>query len=249
MLTDIWTVCLKEWQEILSQRGNKWKTLLNELLILAVLAVFLPSPLEINGEDTSASFYLWYIVPFILLIAKVPDSFAGERERHTLSTLLATRLSDRTIVLSKILATAGYGWAATLITSLFSLIKSNLIALKDTPTFYSLDLFFSGLGISLLTAILIATLGVLVSFGARTVKQAQQSLVLFSLVISLIPMLFIIVTSFLLPDAVNENLASILRTASSNLLVLNTMFVFAIFDLLLIIFTLKRFQRNQLILD
>ena len=249
MLTDIWTVCLKEWQEILYQHSNKWKTLLNELLPLAVFVVFLPSPLENNGGDTSASFYLWYLVPYVLLIAKVPDSFAGERERHTLPTLLATRLPNRAIVLGKIIASASYGWAATLIASLFSLIKVNLIVLEDAPVFYPLDLFLFGLSSSLLTAILIATLGVLVSFGARTVKQAQQSLVLFSLVIGFIPVIALVVASFLLPDAVNESLTSVLRAASSILLVLIAVFVFAIFDLILIVVTLKRFQRKRLILD
>ena len=84
MLTDLWTVCLREWQEILYQRDKVWQMLVSELFALALFGVFFPLPFDNSGEDTTVSFTLWYLVPFLLLLTKVPDSFAGERERHTL---------------------------------------------------------------------------------------------------------------------------------------------------------------------
>ena len=118
MLRDIWTVCRREWLEILYQRDKIWKTVLNELFALAIAGIFFPLPFDNSGEDTT-SFTLWYLVPFLLLLTKVPDSFAGERERHTLPTLLATQLSDTAIVLGKIGAAVAYGWIATIIASWF----------------------------------------------------------------------------------------------------------------------------------
>ena len=249
MLPDIWTVCLKEWQEILYQRNKKWQTLLGELFSLAIFGIGFPLPLDSSGIDTSTTFTLWYIVPSLLVMLKVPDSFAGERERHTLPTLLATRLSDNAVVLGKIAAAVVYGWTAAIIASLFGLIKVNVIDFKNAPIFYPLDLYLLGLGLSLLTATLIATLGILVSLRAKTVKQALQSLAFYYIAIFSLPLIVLLISTFLLPDATNEYIISVFKTADSTIFTSIGLFCFAVFDLLLIAFTLKRFKRNQLILD
>lgn len=249
MLADIWTVCLREWQEILYQRNKIWKTLLNELFALALFGIFFPLPLENSGEDTSANFTLWYLVPFLLLLTKVPDSFAGERERHTLPTLLATRLPNRAIVLGKIGAAVVYGWTATVVASLFALIRVNIVDFKNAPTFFSLNSYIFGLGLSLLAATLIATFGILVSLRAKTVKQATQSLAFYSIAVSFIPLIVLLIAAFLLPEAINENLRAMSKATSSTTFALTGLLCFAVGDLLLIVFTLKRFKRDHLILD
>ena len=248
MLTDIWTVCLKEWQEILYQRNKVWQSVLNELFALALFGIFFPLPFDNSGEDT-ATFTLWYLVPFLLLLTKVPDSFVGERERHTLTTLLATRLSDTAIVLGKIGAAVAYAWTATIIASWFGLIRVNVVNFKNAPIFYPLNLYLFGVGISLLTAIFFATLGILVSLRAKTTRQARQSLTLYFIALSLLLIVVLLLFTFLLPEAVNENIVSILKAMSSTTSALIVLSCFAVLDLLLIVFTLKRFKRNQLILD
>ncbi len=45
----------------------------------------------------------------------ITDSIAGERERQTLETLLASRLPDRAIVLGKIIAVTLFGWGLLLL--------------------------------------------------------------------------------------------------------------------------------------
>ena len=44
----------------------------------------------------------------VIALSVVPDSFAGERERHTLEKLLASRLADRSILLGKYAAAILY---------------------------------------------------------------------------------------------------------------------------------------------
>ena len=229
--------------------NKKWQTLLGELFSLAIFGIGFPLPLDSSGIDTSTTFTLWYIVPSLLVMLKVPDSFAGERERHTLPTLLATRLSDNAVVLGKISAAVAYGWTAAIIASLFGLIKVNVIDLKNAPIFYPLDLYLLGLGLSLLTAISIATLGILVSLRAKTVKQALQSLALYYVAVCLIPIIALLVAEFLLPETINKNIALVLRELDSTTFTLTGLLCFAIVDLLLVVFTLKRFKRNQLMLD
>jgi ABC-2 type transport system permease protein len=54
------------------------------------------------------------------------DAIAGERERHTLETLLASRISDRAILLGKVIVTTGYAWGTALLGLLFGLFVANL---------------------------------------------------------------------------------------------------------------------------
>ena len=56
----------------------------------------------------------------------IADSFAGERERHTLETLLASRLSDRAILFGKIAACIAYGWLMAMLCVLVGTITENV---------------------------------------------------------------------------------------------------------------------------
>ena len=66
----------------------------------------------------------------------IPDSFAGERERHTLEPLLATPLSDRAILFGMISAAVGYGWGITLISMVIGLLATNLIPVHEDLLLY-----------------------------------------------------------------------------------------------------------------
>ena len=51
----------------------------------------------------------------MMVSSLVADSFAGERERHTLETLLASRLPDRAILAGKLLVPVAVAWGAALL--------------------------------------------------------------------------------------------------------------------------------------
>lgn len=59
--------------------------------------------------------------PLVLTLTMVADSFAGERERHALETLLASRLSDRAILLGEAAALTSYGWLFGLVGAIMSI--------------------------------------------------------------------------------------------------------------------------------
>jgi hypothetical protein len=89
-------VMWKEWTEIFNQ-GMKWRDWLVALMFLAIFGVF--SPWLHGSMWLSSSLFLFTYGFLAGAVAAVPtiESFAGERERHTLETLLATPLSDRAI--------------------------------------------------------------------------------------------------------------------------------------------------------
>jgi len=104
------------------------------------------------------------------------DAFAGERERHTLETLLASCLSDRGILLGKVAAAVSYAWGAAVLFLAAGLVTSRVVHGAQAAE-VGLPVLV-GLGFSLLVAVVVAAVGVLVSLRAGTVRQAQQRLML-----------------------------------------------------------------------
>jgi len=114
MLRDMMTVIWKEYRELLGQKGRFKGGKTGMLIFLAVFGVVMPLQ---NGPAWVSSplvMIYWAWIPILLASGVVADAFAGERERHTLETLLAGRLPDRAILGGKIGAAVLYGWGLTL---------------------------------------------------------------------------------------------------------------------------------------
>jgi len=173
MIADVWTVMWKEWKE-LSRGGGRGR--LGLLLFLGVFGVFMPLQLG-NGWVTSPVMPIAAVwVSLFLVTTVVADSFAGERERHTLETLLASRLPDRAILFGKVGAAVAYGWGVTLIGLLISLVTVNVAQRSAGLLFPLASLAVGAVVLSLLGAGLAAGVGVLVSLRAASVRQAQQTM-------------------------------------------------------------------------
>ena len=103
MRNDVGTVVWKEWMELIARSTQSRSDTLKTIGVVAVIlgiVVWRSSFLVQNlGVLTVPSFILLQLLGGLMV-----DSFAGERERHTLETLLATRLSDLSILVGKITA-------------------------------------------------------------------------------------------------------------------------------------------------
>lgn len=124
------------------------------------------------------------------------DSVAGERERHTLETLLASRLPDYAIMIGKLLAAVLHAWMTAGILLLTGLLTAFLrfggAALGGGLRSIIISALFS-----LLVAVLVAGLGIRVSLRAPTVKLAQQSFFVVLMSFFLVP---IVASRLLRPD-------------------------------------------------
>ena len=176
MLADIWTVARKDWQEMLRAGGGARSGLLRLLAFPAILGIFLP--LQAAGtwvtEPEALLSYGW--LPAFLVMGVIADSFAGERERHTLETLLASRLPDRSILFGKILGAVGFGWGLTLLTLALALVTVNVAYGHGRLLLYTPAMALAATGFSFLEALVTASAGALISLHAPTVRHAQQTL-------------------------------------------------------------------------
>jgi ABC-2 type transport system permease protein len=180
MMADAWIVMLKEWREVLL-RGMGLRSSVGFFgLLLVVFGVAIPirSGTDWFAVPWSGLVFAW--LPLMLVMAIVADSFAGERERHTLETLLASRLSDSAILYGKIAAAVAFAYGMLLVVSTLSLISSNIAIQRPDPLRHILIWdgreSFGVVVLGLLLTLLSATVGVMVSLKSETVRQANLRL-------------------------------------------------------------------------
>jgi ABC-2 type transport system permease protein len=250
MIADIWTVMWKEWREMLRQSGSKRSTAGVSVLMIAVMGIFMPWQAGIAWVTTPVCLGLWVVIPVVLIATTVADSFAGERERHTLETLLATRLSDRAILFGKIGATVSHAWVMAQIVLFIALVVVNVRFWEGQILFYRADVMLSGLGLSLLVASLVSTAGILVSLRANSAKQAQQTLGLAVFILAWAPILALQV----LPAEWEARLGQALKAfmasgADLTQVILTVAAALGLLNAGLLVAAMARFQRTRLILD
>jgi ABC-2 type transport system permease protein len=243
---DMITVFWKEWKEIVLQRSSGGGGARQPLFFVGILGILAPlrmSPERFFGPE---QILLCSFLSAVVTSVVVADSFAGERERHTLETLLASRLSDRSILFGKIAACIAYGWLLGLTCIVVGAITENVVnwrgrilVFHDTPSWILFVMAPPLLGGA------VATAGVLISLHAATVRQAQQTLSIAFMVV----FLGIVFGAGALPDTWKIWFARIVVTWSMTGLVLAGAGVILAFDCALLAAGIARFQRAKLVLD
>jgi ABC-2 type transport system permease protein len=242
---DVLTVAWKEWRELLQLGGSHRGGRFSLAILVGVFGVLLPLQSGAEWVQSPATVFYWGWVPLMLVGSAVADSFAGERERHTLETLLASRLPDRAILLGKMAAAVAYGWGLVLAMLLLSLVTVNLSARSGPWLLFPWRFAVGAPLMALLGAGLAATAGVLVSLRAQTVRQAAQTLNVGVLLLVFIPVLGIQA----LPEAWQTQLGAWALTVGVDGMLWPAAAVLAALDLALLAAAFARFKRARLVLD
>ena len=236
-MSDILTMVWKESKDSLFQGG--WRSLIRPLFVVAIMGIYLPlqfGPRWVDLTPIGMVLLLW--IPFFVIISFIGDAIAGERERHTLESLLASRMPDRAILLGKIVTTVLYAWAMGVLSLLLGLVLVDLFRTQGNWMFYPLDLFVDAIILILLASVLGASAGVLVSLRVSTVRQAQQILSVGTIVVV-----------FGVTFAVRALPANVVSSLTYPQILLIAMAVIAVLDAILLGLSLVSFQRSRLILS
>ena len=241
MLYDVRSIVWKEWGEFVRQRS----TIIGMSTFLAIFGVFLPLQRGAGWVNSSGPVFNSVILPLMLVLSVVTDSFAGERERHTLETLLASRLSDRAILFGKYLAVVLYAWGLTVGAFLLGCVTVNITDPSGGPHLYPAALAVNAALFALLMAGMAAGVGVLISLRASTVRQAAQTLS-----VGMTGLMFGIITALTtMPDGWRDALGDGLRSVGPVRTALLVGAALLLLDLALFAGALARFRRDRLILD
>lgn len=178
LVEDILTVMWKERKELFTERDTlrgRLAAFFGPLVMVAALGVVAPWQV---GPD-------WLKAPFSVVAAlfvslmfggMTAGSIAGERERHTLETLLASRLPDRAILFGKVAIAVCFASASALATVLLGMVTVNMLHWDGGLQLCPLSVVLADILVSVLAATLSAALGVFVSLKAATVRQAEQNI-------------------------------------------------------------------------
>jgi ABC-2 type transport system permease protein len=178
-------------------------------------------------------------------VSIVADSFAGERERHTLETLLASRLPDKAILFGKIGTSVLYSWSITLAGMAVALVTVNLAFGGNGLLMYSPDTLLVGVIMNALVALMTATVGVLISLWASTVRQAQQTISL----LFVGPSFGLIFGIQAIPADVKSEIMASLGNLNMGTIISIAIGLILLIDVGLILLAQNRFKRSKLALD
>jgi ABC-2 type transport system permease protein len=214
------------------------------LVLVLIFGVVIPLQNGRGWVASPISAMVWAWMPYMWVYSVVADSFAGERERRTLEALLATRLSDRAILFGKLLAALAYGCTLTWAILLVSLVTVNLAVRGRGLLLFSAAMAAGALVFSILVSGLSASIGVLVSLRAGSVRQAQQWMSVGMLVLFL-PFMFI----QFIPRTWLESVGNALLNANPLQIAVWAALALVLIQAVLLAIAMRVFQRSKLILD
>jgi len=242
-MTDILTVIAKEWKEYLQARGSKRGTIMMFLFPVVLFGVVFPLQAGRDWIETPITILSFSWIPLLFVSAVTADSFAGERERHTLETLLASRLSEKAILFGKTIAAVSYGILLTGLIVSAGLATVNIVHAEDGLVLYPAKAFLGGSVICLLASLFIAGLGILVSLKAATVRQAHQTMSIGLIAVAFLPTLLLSV----FPSETRKQIISVLDSVDAFSVFLVVVGFLAVIDILILTVAVKRFTRSDML--
>jgi ABC-2 type transport system permease protein len=246
MRKDTSTVMWKESKSLLRYSDNRWKGIAILVTPIALFGILIPIQFRAGWLTSYWSLGVAFFTPLILITSTIAETFAGERERHTLETLLASRLPDRAILFGKLLTSIVFGWGMTLLLLFVSLMVVNLLDGKGGFQNYQPDILWMDILASMLMSGFVSSLGILISLGSPTVQAASQSIML----LLFMPLLLLQAVVFLLPTFLPR--ATVLAIADQlnfTNIVLLILAILLVVDIVLFLGALSRFQRSRLIVS
>jgi ABC-2 type transport system permease protein len=242
MIRHIRTVIWKEWKELILQRDRSRKDVLVRAMVVTVVFVFMVWRVGLAFVDNPVLLFMPGYILLFCVIAIVADSFAGERERHTLETLLASRLPDQSILLGKIASAVLLAWAVMFFVLLCGLVEVNIQRAAEYGLILPVHRFIGVLVFSLLLLVFVSCVGVFVSLRASTVRQATQILNITFMVFGFA----LLYTGAMLPADWRTTLLRALSGVNRIWLEIGAAAIFVALDTCLLAAARHRFRRNRI---
>lgn len=245
MIHDIWTMVWKEWQEFRDQLLSLRRGGLSALILALILGVV--APVELGAEWVQSKLIIgyWPFLAATMVSSLIADSVAGERERHTLETLLASRLSDSSILIGKIIAAVIYGVGFAIVNIAIGLVAVNIAHRENGLLMFAPQRLGVTIVLTVLASLLMAGIGVFISLRASTVKQAQQAFGIAIIVLTMGPVLLFNALGYETRERLLMRLAGVGETRIEMYVVAGL----AVLSVFVIGGALARFKRGKLVFD
>ena len=245
MIRDVYTMVWKEWREFRDQLLSLRRGGLSAIILALILGVVAPVQLGPEWVQSKIIVAYWPFLSATMVSSLIADSVAGERERHTLETLLASRLPDASIVIGKIVAAVFYGVGFAVANLVIGLVAVNVAHSDSAPILFTAQRLAATIVLTVLASLLMAGIGVFISLRASTVKQAQQAFGIAIIVLTMGPLLIYNALSF----ETRVRVATRLATLGETKIELYAVVGLTLLSVTVIAGALARFRRGKLVLD
>jgi ABC-2 type transport system permease protein len=183
-MLDSFIVARKELIELLGNRHSARGALVQAGVLTTIVGVVIPSlsPSIWHSAAGIAGPFLFF--PAMIAASVAADGFAGERERRTLETLLATPLSDGAIFAGKALTAVLFSTTVSALALAASVITVN-VRRVDAGLFLPPPAHVTAvLGGAVGVAAVGTALAILVSTRVAVARSAQQMVSVFSMIVA-----------------------------------------------------------------
>jgi len=245
VIRDVYTVVWKEWREFRDQLLSLRRGGLSALILALILGVVAPVQLGPEWVHSKIIVAYWPFLAATMVSSLIADSVAGERERHTLETLLASRLPDSSILIGKIIAAVLYGLGFAVANLVIGLAAVNIAHSGSGPILFTAQRLTATLALTTLASLLMAGIGVFISLRASTVKQAQQTFGIAIIVLTMGPLL----AFNALPPAMGKRVATRVAALGETRVEVYAVAGLTLLSVIVIAGALVRFRRGKLVLD
>ncbi len=241
-MNDILTVFRKEWNEYLHARSSIKGTIMQTFFPILIFGIVFPLQAGKEWIESPIPILSFAWIPLLFVSALTADSFAGEKERHTFETLLASRLKDSSIFLGKLSAAVSYGLIMTVLIAGAGVVTVNIKVFDGSIVFYPLKAFFAGALICVLLSIMIAGIGIMISMRAQTVRQAHQTLSFSIVLIALTPTILL----QFVPKPIKEKLFSYLTLLDAQTITLGIIALITLLNILILSLAYRKCRRTTI---
>ena len=243
-MNDLRTVLWKEWRELRAQSGDLGPR--TTAVLITILLGIVAAMGVVTGEFLVRTPILLLIswTPVLGILGVAAEAFAGERERHTLETLLASRLRTEALLLGKLLLLVLYGYGATLLLAAILLAGANAKSFPEKWTWPTAPVMVLLLLVTPLAIFFLSALGALVSLRAATVRQAQSRLIVTFVLIFVV----LVAIGNLGPKIAPAEATAFVRSTRGQMIIVGSWAILlGVADLCLLLLAWTRFQRDRLI--
>ncbi len=173
-MRDALAIIRKELKELSTDWQSFYGTFIQTCVVVLLCGVFVPARSTNIWTSPTDLVMLYAIFPSIVAALFAADSFAGERERNTLETLLATPISDRAIYLGKVLAALGISVSCS-VAALAAAVVTTLIKGDNPLPAVGISGFATLVAGAVVFGLTTTALATAVSSRTRVARSAQQA--------------------------------------------------------------------------
>lgn len=172
-LSDAAIVSRKEMLELIEDRRAFRSALGQTAILIIFLGIYLPSSDTAMWNNPTGIAVIFFLFPALLTATVAADAFAGESERGTLETLLATPISDASLFFGKAGWAVFYAFAVSVLALATGLVTTQ-IRFGSIERYVPWTAVAVAVGDALVAAVFTAAVAILVSTRYPVARAAEQ---------------------------------------------------------------------------